>query len=112
MFGTLTYDLKRKEPTFVENTNPSSALSRSGRDRPHISCEFCRTRKVSSSHYPCKMANCDYDVSLITFRSNYLRLCSPRPTLRPLCVFIVYIAKLMSFFFFGNAHIILAHFKP
>lgn len=46
MFGTL--DLQRKEPlTFVENTDPASALSRSRRDKPHTSCEFCRTRKVS-----------------------------------------------------------------
>jgi hypothetical protein len=48
MFGTLVSDLQQEEPlTFVENTDPASALSRNRRDKPpHASCELCRARKV------------------------------------------------------------------
>ena len=46
MFGTLVYDTERKEPTFVENPDPAAALSRNRHEKRHVSCEYCRARKV------------------------------------------------------------------
>lgn len=46
MFGTLNHKQHKEPLTFIENTNRASALSRSRRDKPHVSCEFCRSRKV------------------------------------------------------------------
>ena len=45
MFGTLTHG-QREPLTFIETRDLASALSRSGRDKPRISCELCRARKV------------------------------------------------------------------
>ncbi|KAL6154692.1 hypothetical protein ACJQWK_01280 [Exserohilum turcicum] len=49
MFGTLVCDLQHEPLTFVENTDPASALSRNRRDKPHASCELCRARKIRCS---------------------------------------------------------------
>jgi hypothetical protein len=46
MFGTLNI-LPEVPLTFVENPDLASALNRSRRDKPHISCKLCRLRKVS-----------------------------------------------------------------
>ncbi|KAH7131820.1 hypothetical protein B0J11DRAFT_503015 [Dendryphion nanum] len=62
MFGTLISDLRQKEPlTFVENKNPASALSRNRRDKPHLSCQFCRSRKIRCSG---ESSGCERCVSL------------------------------------------------
>ncbi|KAK4220791.1 hypothetical protein QBC38DRAFT_493430 [Podospora fimiseda] len=58
MFGTLHVmdDVRKPVPLqFVENRDLSSAFSRNSRDRPHVSCEFCRARKVrcSGEHTGC-----------------------------------------------------------
>jgi hypothetical protein len=47
MFGALKPDQENELLTFVENTDLASALSRNRRDKPHVSCEPCRVRKVS-----------------------------------------------------------------
>ncbi|PGH17657.1 hypothetical protein AJ79_01019 [Helicocarpus griseus UAMH5409] len=53
MFGTLIHGSQDKEQlTFVENTDPESALSRNRRDKRHISCKSCRARKVRCSGQP------------------------------------------------------------
>jgi hypothetical protein len=50
MFGTLS--TQAKEPlTFVENADMATVLSRNSRDKPRISCELCRTRKVSGCDF-------------------------------------------------------------
>ncbi|KAL8882492.1 MAG: hypothetical protein Q9205_003370 [Flavoplaca limonia] len=46
MFGTLNPKQQKEPLTFVENTDRASALNRSRREKPHISCESCRARKV------------------------------------------------------------------
>ncbi|OJD32140.1 c6 zinc finger domain protein [Diplodia corticola] len=57
MFGTLVSDVQRKEAlVFVENTDQASALSRSRREKIHISCVACRARKVRCSGQP---SGCD-----------------------------------------------------
>ncbi|KAK3987242.1 hypothetical protein QBC44DRAFT_383326 [Cladorrhinum sp. PSN332] len=61
MFGTLhvTDDVRKPVPLqFVETRDLSSALSRNSRDRPHISCEFCRARKVRCSGEPSGCNRC------------------------------------------------------
>ncbi|KAL8840292.1 MAG: hypothetical protein Q9176_003984 [Flavoplaca citrina] len=47
MFGTLNPKQQKEPLTFVENTDRASALNRSRREKPHISCESCRARKPS-----------------------------------------------------------------
>ena len=47
MFGTLNVQPK-EQLTFVENTDLAATLSRNQRYRPHVSCDLCRARKVSS----------------------------------------------------------------
>ncbi|KAH7080823.1 hypothetical protein FB567DRAFT_531829 [Paraphoma chrysanthemicola] len=62
MFGTLVSDLQREEPlTFVENTDPTSALRRNRRDKPHSSCELCRARKIRCSGQP---SGCDRCIAI------------------------------------------------
>lgn len=48
MFGTLVLTDFDQQGTleFVENTDPVAAVSRNLRDKIHISCTFCRSRKV------------------------------------------------------------------
>ncbi|KAK4178926.1 hypothetical protein QBC36DRAFT_385533 [Triangularia setosa] len=61
MFGTLNiaHDVRQQTPLrFVENRDLSSALSRNSRERPHISCEFCRSRKVRCSGQPSGCNRC------------------------------------------------------
>ncbi|RYP41969.1 hypothetical protein DL767_000600 [Monosporascus sp. MG133] len=57
MFGTLNV-LPEVPLTFVENPDLASALSRSRRDKPHISCKLCRLRKVRCSGDPLGCDKC------------------------------------------------------
>ena len=53
MFGTLVLaDVDQGALEFVENPDPVAAVSRNLRDRIHISCTFCRSRKVWPFHVP------------------------------------------------------------
>ncbi|KAF2839935.1 hypothetical protein M501DRAFT_991922 [Patellaria atrata CBS 101060] len=62
MFGTLMCSVQRKEPlTFIENTDHVSALSRSARDKPHMSCELCRKRKIRCNGKP---SGCDKCIAM------------------------------------------------
>lgn len=61
MFGTLNvaHDVRQQTPLkFVENRDLSSALSRNSREKPHVSCEFCRSRKVRCSGQPSGCNRC------------------------------------------------------
>lgn len=50
MFGSLvTTNGQNDMLTFVENSDLESALSRTKRPKVHVSCEFCRIRKVNTS---------------------------------------------------------------
>ncbi|KAK4244366.1 hypothetical protein C7999DRAFT_17374 [Corynascus novoguineensis] len=57
MFGTLNV-LPEVPLTFVENPDLTSALSRRRRDKPHISCNLCRLRKVRCSGDPLGCDKC------------------------------------------------------
>ena len=48
MFGTLVIssDLEQDTLEYIENPDPVAAVSRNIRDKIHISCLFCRSRKV------------------------------------------------------------------
>ncbi|PVI02669.1 hypothetical protein DM02DRAFT_670396 [Periconia macrospinosa] len=81
MFGTLISDLhQKKQLTFVENKNHASALNRNKRDKPHFSCQYCRSRKIRCSDEPsgcekCRslMLDCHYEEKRkkrITSKSN------------------------------------------
>ncbi|KAI5867875.1 hypothetical protein GGS23DRAFT_201855 [Durotheca rogersii] len=48
MFGSLITDQQNELLTFVD-TDPAAALSRSRRSKPHVSCGFCRARKIKCS---------------------------------------------------------------
>ncbi|RYO99262.1 hypothetical protein DL763_001626 [Monosporascus cannonballus] len=57
MFGTLNV-LPEVPLTFVENPDLASALSRSRRDKPHVSCKLCRLRKIRCSGDPLGCDKC------------------------------------------------------
>jgi hypothetical protein len=47
MFGTLvSADIDRGTLEYIENPDPVAAVSRNLQDKIHISCMFCRSRKV------------------------------------------------------------------
>lgn len=75
MFGTLVCDLQHEPLTFVENTDPASALSRNRRDKPHASCELCRARKVSVclSCQPWATPSADHAVDPLQWTALWLR---------------------------------------
>ncbi|KAI0386915.1 hypothetical protein F5Y04DRAFT_288710 [Hypomontagnella monticulosa] len=57
MFGSLITDQQNELLTFVD-TDPAAALCRSRRSKPHVSCGFCRTRKIKCSGEPTGCERC------------------------------------------------------
>lgn len=52
MFGMLTStDFDQGTLEYVENPDPVAAVSRNLRDKVHVSCMFCRARKVLALHF-------------------------------------------------------------